>query len=465
MSLGFSKSVVSLPVALSGHVAFTFGKRLVVLGGYNATASADNRSVYAAVLNEGGSLAPFSVVGQLPAFFQGPQNAALAQENDPRGMIYLAGGKTSAGVPSNVVAVAQPNSSGLLTWKQGPSLPQGFTAASLAFVNGVLYCVGGLPVPVPVGAIAAVTGTIALAIVSGNAVTLTLGGGATWASQPVVGSYVLVDDGTYLATSVLVTAHAANAGFYRVTAATATVLHATKVANITGSTPDVTTPVATSATNIASVDDLENTATTGSAGVVLAAKQGGDGSLGSWTQALGGLSIAGVDVNAAAVTTGTDLFWADGVALGIGDKLYVAGGTVLPVSGSGATQAANSSIQVGTPKNANGNSINWSLNLGHLLAARANACTPCKSPGRALVIGGLTEAATASTVVATVDQLSLNSNGDLAVTKAQSKLNTAVYNAAAAVSGGYLYVLGGKNSSGTAVSTVQIAQFQSNGTV
>src|ERR1700677_1199211 len=128
MSLGFSKANVSLPVALSGHVACGFGKQLIVMGGY--TGSADNRSIYSATMNEGGSLSAFKVTGQLPAFFQGPQLSVLAQEADPRGMIYLLGGQTSAGVPVSVVAMGQPNSSGLLTWKQGPSLPQGFGAAA-----------------------------------------------------------------------------------------------------------------------------------------------------------------------------------------------------------------------------------------------------------------------------------------------------------------------------------------------
>ncbi|MHB8443381.1 MAG: hypothetical protein ACYDAS_03390, partial [Patescibacteria group bacterium] len=75
-------------------------------------------------------------------------------------------------------------------------------------------------------------------------------------------------------------------------------------------------------------------------------------------------------------------------------------------------------------------------------------------------IGGST-----GSVVATVDYASINSNGTLGAWTATTSLPTATDQATSVVYNGYVYEIGGENSNGTALSTVDYAPINSNGTL
>lgn len=95
------------------------------------------------------------------------------------------------------------------------------------------------------GIIGSVTGTLALAVVSGLQVTVTRS--VAWSVTPTVG------DTLYLsATSAIKGGGNENAGAYVITAATATVISATKLLDTTGTPNQVTAPVGVGATPIAS---------------------------------------------------------------------------------------------------------------------------------------------------------------------------------------------------------------------
>ncbi len=93
--------------------------------------------------------------------------------------------------------------------------------------------------------VSAASGTLALAIVSGNAVTITRSVAFSALTQP--GDTVFIS-----ATSVLASVHANNAGSYICTGATATTISATKYLDVTGSPAALTPPSAQTALSIAS---------------------------------------------------------------------------------------------------------------------------------------------------------------------------------------------------------------------
>lgn len=102
------------------------------------------------------------------------------------------------------------------------------------------------------GVIAGVSGTLAIAVVGGNAVTVTysqnFGGTA-----PVAGDTMFIS-----AASVLASSNANAAGSYIVTAASATQIFATKLRDVTGAHNALTAPTGKGATNVASTTaDLE----------------------------------------------------------------------------------------------------------------------------------------------------------------------------------------------------------------
>jgi hypothetical protein len=94
------------------------------------------------------------------------------------------------------------------------------------------------------------TGTVALAVVSGNNVTITRS--VAWNNLPSIGDTLYVPSG-----SVLATANAAAAGSYVVTAVTATVISATKLLDVTGAPSALTPPTAKTATALAAATDVQ----------------------------------------------------------------------------------------------------------------------------------------------------------------------------------------------------------------
>src|SRR6202142_2336957 len=97
--------------------------------------------------------------------------------------------------------------------------------------------------------IGSVTGTLALAIVSGNAVTITYS--VNWQGVvPVAGATLYIP-----AASVLASVHANNAGSYIVTAASATTISATKLLDVTGAHNALTPPTAQVAISVASTSN------------------------------------------------------------------------------------------------------------------------------------------------------------------------------------------------------------------
>lgn len=95
-----------------------------------------------------------------------------------------------------------------------------------------------------------VAGNLAVAIVSGNAVTITYT--LTWGLTPSVGDTFYIPTG-----SAIVGAGSANIGSYVVTAATANVISATKLMNATGGIGSLTAPVAVGSTPVAATTDAQ----------------------------------------------------------------------------------------------------------------------------------------------------------------------------------------------------------------
>jgi hypothetical protein len=95
------------------------------------------------------------------------------------------------------------------------------------------------------GIIGSVTGTVAVAVVSGNTATFTRS--VSWTVVPTVGDTLYVPSG-----SAFAGAANANVGSYVVTAATSTVITATKLLDASGAANALTAPVGVSATSIVS---------------------------------------------------------------------------------------------------------------------------------------------------------------------------------------------------------------------
>lgn len=95
------------------------------------------------------------------------------------------------------------------------------------------------------GIIGSVTGTLAVAVVSGNQITLTRS--VAWTVTPSIGDTLFIS-----ATSAVKGGSNQNVGSYVVQAATSTVITATKLLDGTGAYNALTTPVAVSAVSIAS---------------------------------------------------------------------------------------------------------------------------------------------------------------------------------------------------------------------
>jgi hypothetical protein len=100
------------------------------------------------------------------------------------------------------------------------------------------------------GVLGGVAGTLAVAIVTGNSVTITIAG-ATYAVAATAGDTVYIPAG-----SAIAGAASANCGSYVVTAATTAVITATKLLDASGTPNQLTAPVAVSATNVVATTDV-----------------------------------------------------------------------------------------------------------------------------------------------------------------------------------------------------------------
>lgn len=146
-SVDFWQSAVTLPQPLAFHAsvaATPFNSRiegdgtLYILGGINTEGEVVN-TVATGKLGKDGSLqSGWSFTTPLPK----PLYSAGAVVF--RGVIYVAGGSTSAGAPVTSVYRALINEDGQLgDWQTLPELPSARTHHSLVSFGGYLYCVGG----------------------------------------------------------------------------------------------------------------------------------------------------------------------------------------------------------------------------------------------------------------------------------------------------------------------------------
>jgi hypothetical protein len=100
------------------------------------------------------------------------------------------------------------------------------------------------------GILGGVSGTLALAIVSGNRVTVTYSG--TWATTPSVGDTFYIPSGSPIAGG-----SSQNIGSYVVTAATSSTVSATKLLDASGTPGTVTAPIAVGAASVAATTDAQ----------------------------------------------------------------------------------------------------------------------------------------------------------------------------------------------------------------
>lgn len=437
MALGWSLSNSGLLAARTGHDAFTFNRRLFVIGG-TPDGSAASLNVESAVVDQGGSLETFSVTSTLPAALNaGRINFGLAQHANK---LYLVGGADPTGASSAYadVAIGTISPDGSINWAVGPSLPSALAGLKCAILNGWLYAIGGNPsVAAPTAALANHTGTLGLAA-TGNAVVLTAATDTFVTPLPAAGSLIVIP-----ATAALAVSHASNAGIYMVTGTpSSTVIHATKVRDIAAS--GVTAPVSTSAETPVANNDVQYSAATPQANSVLAAQIQSDGSLGAWQSASGvAMALSGFNI------TGHQL------VAGLKD-LYLIGGLTDGIS-------ASQLVWRGRP-DATGVNIAWTQEQAGLSTARSFAAAAAVGDKKLAVVGG-SSTAVASGALATIDELVRNSDGTLTTTLTASAMTKALFQPAVAKLGGWLFAIGGENASGTLQSAIYQAALQSNSTL
>jgi hypothetical protein len=125
------------------------------------------------------------------------------------------------------------------------------TIAALAGVAAT----GGADRGILTGLATGSVGSLALAVVSGNTITLTLSVASAWATTPTVGDTLTIPTG-----SIVAGAADANVGAYVITAATSLIITATKLSDAgkSGATPGtVTAPVAVSVADITATTDAK----------------------------------------------------------------------------------------------------------------------------------------------------------------------------------------------------------------
>jgi hypothetical protein len=176
--LGWQTSTSVLPVALSGHEAFAFGRRVFVLGGTPDGATA-NPQCYSAVVSQGGDLGQFQATASVPPSLETGGTLidfGFAQNPSRKDLVYVLGGSDPTGAtPYAGTFIGRANTDGGLTWTPGQPLPAPLAGVKAAICGDWLYAIGGDPLSgATVGIVSAVAGDIALAKGSGNAVTLTL---------------------------------------------------------------------------------------------------------------------------------------------------------------------------------------------------------------------------------------------------------------------------------------------------
>jgi N-acetylneuraminic acid mutarotase len=125
---GAPKQLGTLPQALSDLVAVAVGNSAYVIGGWNGTQT--NSDIYA--VDQGGTARK---IGSIPLGVRYPAAASLG------GKLIVAGGETSASVPTDKVWSVDPGSGQA---QPLPALPTATDHASAAILGGRFYLIGGL---------------------------------------------------------------------------------------------------------------------------------------------------------------------------------------------------------------------------------------------------------------------------------------------------------------------------------
>ena len=412
-TLGTWTATTSLPTATVYATSIVYNGYLYEIGGYTTNYVA---TVYYAPINSNGTLGAWTVTTGLPAANGYATSVAY------NGYVYVIGGGLNASPLYTTVDYAAINSNGTLgSWMATTSLPTGTEQATSVVYNGYLYEIGGYTT--------ATTATVDYAPINSNGTLGTWNGGT---SLPTA---------TSAATSVAYNGYVYEIGGCATSCATATVDYAPINSNGTIGSWTATTSLPTATRYATSIVyngylyEIGGFTTAYTATVYVAQiNNGGPGTTSTWT-----------------ATTSLPVATGYATSVAYNGYLYEIGGT------TALTTATDLTTVDYAPINSNGTLGSWTATTS-LLTATFDA-TSVVYNGYVYEIGGYN-----GSVLTTVNYAPINANGTIGSWAVTTSLPTATYVATSVAYNGYVYEIGGYNGSAY-VSTIDYAPINSNGTI
>jgi N-acetylneuraminic acid mutarotase len=403
---------------------------LYVIGGNVTTGSNDGAVLYSAISGTGtlGSWTnSLNNIAAVNASFTPSHNGVFINN----GYIYSVGGDHSSGTGSDhnqgVFYAALSSNGSVGTWASTSSLSGNYSTRSYAMVNGYLYAMGGI-----VSGGASNTTSVEYAAINTNG---TVGTWASTTSLPT--AYADMQAATingciYLAGGETTSGSSMNNSYFTCPSSTGTIGAWQTAPNLVTATTDM---------GVAAYNGIVygvggwTTAATGNVEWTTI-NNGGSGAASSWT------------------TSGNNFTTArhNSQTVAYNGYVYLLGG----YNGSNLNSVQYARL------NANGSIGTWAVTT-NLATARSDFASAVYN-GYIYVMGGETGASTHYT--RTIEYAPINSNGTVGSwTSASNQFATGRNGAAGAAYNGYLYIIGGQNTSGTNLADVQYAPLNSNGTV
>ncbi len=514
-TLGSWTATTSLLATTGYATSVAYNGYVYEIGGYNGSAYV--ATVDYAPINSNGTLGAWAATTSLPAATSSATSVAY------NGYVYEIGGQVSGSV-TTTVDVAPINSNGTLgSWTATTSLPAATDGATSVVYNGYVYEIGGFTTAVtssvyyaPInsnGTLGAWAATTSLPAATENATSVAYNGyvyeigGFTTASTETVDYSQINANGSLGAwietTSLLATTEHASSivydGYIYEIGGSATVDFAQIAPAGWVSSPNSSTANAWAATtSLPTAVDMSTSVAYngyvyqigGGGGIsVNYALISSNGTLGTWTATTslpagvqsatsvvyngyvyemggynGSVDVATVDyapinsngtLGAWTATTSLPAVTEQATSVAYNGYVYEIGG--------GVSGGSNYSAVDYAPINSNGTLGSWTATTS--LPAATFAATSVEYNGYVYEIGGDEGATGSGTVTAAVDYAPINSNGTLGAWTATTSLPAAIHSATSVVYNGYVYEIGGDNSSGADVATVDYALINSNGTL
>ena len=398
----------ALPGADSFMTSFIWNNYVYAIAGRDSTATVKN-SVYYSKIGTTGTLGTWSTSGNTIGTRVWGQAGAVYGN-----YVYLVSGNTSTTADSRTTTVqlGTIQSSGDISgWTTTTAIGTAVQYAKAVIHNDYLYVYGG-----------SVNGTTQVTI-AWVQITPSSGALGTWSTTNVGSTTYSGTDGLNFARS--------NEAAVDVDGYTYLIggCHATE----STFTPDTCTTIVTAT----STTETE----------VYQPNDGGTGQTNSW-----GTS------GATALPTAK----ADAAALAYNGYMYSIGGCTAYTAGVCSTWSTEIKY---APINSDGTLGSWSSTTAQLATATSLLQAEAYN-GFIYVLGGQTTASGAGAAVTTVLYGAIGSTGDIAtLTSTSNAMGTGRRNFGAAISNGYIYAIGGENSSGTKLATTEYAPLSSSGDI